>query len=91
MRGEGDVVRVGEGGDATGRAESAAMGDVELADLDGAFFKEIPEALKVGDPLAARDGGGDRGIDAGKSLDALGPAGFLEEVESELIEGFAEL
>ena len=91
VRRERDAMRVREGGDAARGGESAAVRDVELADLDGALVEHLLEGLEVRHAFAAGDGRGERGVDPGETVDALRPAGFLEEVESIRIERLAEL
>jgi hypothetical protein len=64
-----------ERGDAFRGAEAAAVGDVELADLDGAFLEHVFEGLEVRHALAAGHGRGERGVDLREAIDASGQQG----------------
>ena len=67
VRSQRDAMCVSQGGDATGFAETAAVGQVQLADLAAALCEQIAKGGQVGQAFTGGDGRGYCRIDSGQA------------------------
>jgi hypothetical protein len=79
MWGQGNAIRVGEGGDPPGTGETSAVSKIKLADVASPALEQFPKCLDVRQSFASGDGRRHRRVDGRQPVDGLWPTGLFQE------------
>src|SRR4051812_44154397 len=90
MRRKRDAMGLRQRRDAASRGEATAVRQIELTDFARAPIEKRLERFEVCHALAGRNRRDKRRVDLRQTIHALGPAWFLQKVETIRIERFAE-